>query len=159
MRLIAQPLTAAAFAHFGEVLEAPAAPGRAYFDRALANRRPAASPSLSIVLKEPAAPLPLRSAVMERHPFSSQSFIPLDAARWLVVVAPREPGGGGPDMAGARAFLARGDQGVTYGVSVWHHPLTVLDRAARFAVAMWRDGTAADDEFADTLPFEVHPPD
>lgn len=158
MRLTAQPLTAGAFAPFGEVLEAPGAPGRAYFDRALANRRPAASPSLSIVVKEPVAALPLRSGVMERHPFSSQSFVPLDAGRWLVVVVPRAAEGGGPDMARARAFLARGDQGVTYGVSVWHHPFTVLDRAARFAVFMWRDGTAGDDEFAETPPFEVHPP-
>lgn len=158
MRLIAEPLTAEAFAPFGQVLEAPASPGRAHFDRALGNRHPAASPSLSIVLREPLAALPLRSAVMERHPYSSQSFLPLDAARWLVVAAPRSPGDGGPDMARARAFLARGDQGVTYGVAVWHHPLTVLDRAARLAVVMWRDGTAADDEFAEVPPFEVEAP-
>jgi len=159
MRLTAQPLTAEAFAPFGEVLEAPGAPGRAYFDRALANLRPAASPSLSIVAKEPVAALPLRSTVMERHPFSSQSFIPMDAGRWLAVVAPRAAEGGGPDIARARAFLARGDQGVTYGVGVWHHPFTVLDRTARFAVFMWRDGTAADDEFVDVPPFEIDPPD
>lgn len=157
MRLTARPLTAEAFAPFGEVLEAPATPGRAYFDRALANRRPAVPPSLSIALKEPLAALPLRSAVMERHPFSSQSFIPLDAGRWLAVVAP--DAGGGPDMARALAFLARGDQGVTYGVDVWHHPFTVLDRPARFAVAMWRDGTAADDEFIAVPEFEIHLPD
>lgn len=160
MRLLARPLTADAFARFGEVLQAPAAPGRAYFDRALANRRPAASASLSIVLQEPLAGLPLRVAVMERHPYSSQSFIPLDAGRWLVVVAPRSPEvGGGPDMARALAFLARNDQGVTYGVGVWHHPFAVLDRAARFAVVMWRDGTAADDDFAHVPAFEVHAPD
>lgn len=159
MRLILRPLTAEAFAPFGEVLEAPTAPGRAYFDRALANRRPAASPSLSIVATEPLTALPLRSAVMERHPFSSQSFVPLDAGRWLAVVAPRAPDGGGPDMARALAFLARGDQGATYGADVWHHPFTVLDRAARFAVVMWRDGTAADDEFTDVPPFEIHLPD
>ena len=94
MRLTARPLTAGAFAHFGEVLEAPDAPGRTYFDRALANRRPAASPSLSIVVKEPLAALPLRSTRMERHPYSSQSFLPLDAGRWLVVAAPRGADGG-----------------------------------------------------------------
>jgi ureidoglycolate lyase len=159
MRLTARPLTAEAFAPFGEVLEAPDGPGRAYFDRALANLRPAASLSLSLVVKEPIAALPLRSTVMERHPFSSQSFIPQDAGRWLVVVAPRAADGGGPDMAHAQAFLARGDQGVTYGASVWHHPFSVLDRAARFAVVMWRDGTAGDDEFTEVPAFEIHLPD
>ena len=83
MRLTARPLTADVFAPFGEVLQAPEAPGRAHFDRALGNRHPAASPSLSIVLQEPLSTPPLRSAVMERHPYSSQSFIPLDAGRWL----------------------------------------------------------------------------
>lgn len=159
MRLTARPLTAEAFAPFGEVLEAPAAPGRVYFDRALANLRPAAAPSLSIVVKEPDAAPPLRSAVMERHPFSSQSFVPLDAGRWLVVVAPPAAEGGGPDMARALAFLARCDQGVTYGANVWHHPFTVLDRPARFVVVMWRDGTPADDEFVDVPPFEIDLPD
>lgn len=156
MRLTAEPLTSAAFLPYGEVLEAPVIPGRTYFEDALANHRPAARPSLSFVVKEPVAALPLRSKVMERHRFSSQSFVPLDAGRWLVVAAPRAAGGaGGPDMARARAFLARPDQGVTYGADVWHHPFTVLDRAARFAVFMWKDGTAADDEFADVPPFEV----
>ncbi len=58
-------------------------------------------------------------------------------------------------MARARAFLARGDQGVTYGADVWHHPFTVLDGPARFAIFMWKDGTAADDEFVDVAPFEI----
>jgi ureidoglycolate lyase len=44
-------------------------------------------------------------------------------------------------------------------VSVWHHPFSVLDRAARFAVVMWRDGTAGDDEFTEVPAFEIHVPD
>lgn len=155
MRLIAEPLTSAAFMHYGEVLEAPAIAGRTYFEDALANRRPAARPSLSLVVKDPVPVLPIRSKVMERHRHSSQSFIPQEAGRWLVVVAPHLAQGGGPDMARARAFLARGDQGVTYGADVWHHPFTVLDRPARFAVFMWKDGSKEDDEFFDVAPFEI----
>lgn len=157
MRLIAEPLTAEAFAPFGEVLEGPVGPGRARFDTALANRRPKARPSLSFVSKTPLEALPLRTQVMERHRFSSQSFIPMEAGRWLAIVAPHAAGGG-PDMARARAFIARPDQGVTYGADVWHHPFTVLDRMARFAVLVWRDGTAADDEFVDVAPFAVDLP-
>lgn len=155
MRLIAEPLTSAAFLPYGEVLEAPAIAGRTYFEDALANRRPHARPSLSLVVKEPTLVLPIRSKVMERHLHSSQSFIPQDAGRWLVIVAPHLAQGTGPDMARARAFLARGDQGVTYGADVWHHPFTVLDRPARFAIVMWKDGSKEDDEFVDVAPFEI----
>jgi ureidoglycolate lyase len=154
-RLVAGPLTSAAFLPYGDVLEAPAIPGRTDFDAGLANLRPAARPVLTLVTKEPAPPLPLTSRVMERHRFSSQSFVPVEAGPWLVVVAPHEAVSGGPDMARARAFLARPDQGVTYGADVWHHPFTVLDRRARFAVFMWRDGTPADDEFVQVPSFEV----
>jgi len=156
MRLVTEPLTAEGFAPFGEVLEAPAAPGRAYIDAALANRRGHAQPSLSFSTREP-TPLPLRSSTMERHLHSSQSFVPMEAGRWLVLVAPHGADGG-PDMSRARAFLARPDQGVTYGADVWHHPSTVFDRTARFAIFMWKDGTSADDEFFDVPPFTVELP-
>jgi ureidoglycolate lyase len=150
-----ETLTAAAVAPFGDVLIAPELPGRIHTDGALANLRPGAAPSLSFTCKAPAT-LPLASTTMERHPHSSQSFVPMRAGRWLVVVAPADSDGR-PDMAGARAFLAKPDHGVTYGAGVWHHPFTVLDEAASFAVFMWKDGTAADDEFVAVAPFEVRP--
>jgi ureidoglycolate lyase len=90
---------------------------------------------------------------MERHEFSSQSFVPIEAGRWLIVVAPHATGGG-PDMHGARAFIAGPRQGVTYGANVWHHPLTILDRPAAFAVYMWLEGGKGDEEFF-TLPAPV----
>ncbi|MFN9096645.1 MAG: Ureidoglycolate hydrolase, partial [Alphaproteobacteria bacterium] len=46
-RIITEPLTAEAFASFGEVLESPTSPGRAYMDKMLENRRSGAAPSLS----------------------------------------------------------------------------------------------------------------
>jgi ureidoglycolate lyase len=156
MRLIAEPLTAEAFAPFGEVLTAPDAPGRVYIDAALANRRDHAKASLSFTHKMPNA-LPLASTTMERHLHSSQSFVPMEAGRWLAIVAPHGADGK-PDMARAKAFLARPDQGVTYGADVWHHPFTVIDRPARFAIFMWKDGSSADDEFVEVAPFEVHLP-
>ena len=152
----AVPLTAAAFAPFGEVLTPPDAPGHDYFERALANGRPGAWPSLSLTLREPAVS-PVTVTAMERHAWSSQSFVPLDPARWLVLVAPHIAAGG-PDMARAAAFVAGPGQGVTYGADVWHHGLTVLDAPARFAVFMWRDGTAGDEEFVDVEPFAVELP-
>lgn len=152
MELIATPLTAAAFAPFGEVLAAPADPGRTYFPDGLGNGRPSAGLALSLSKHAPVA-LPLRSAVLERHAFSSQTFLPLSVSRYLVIVAPPAPDGG-PDAAQARAFVAGPGQGITYRTGTWHHGMTVLDRAAEFAVVMWRDFTAADEEFV-TLPHEL----
>jgi len=153
MQLIPEPLTAAPFAAFGDVLEAPLAPGRSFFDGALANLRPGARPSLSISRKQDLSWLPLTTHQMERHQFSSQSFVPIEAGRWLVVVAPHAATGG-PDMGRARAFLAGPQQGVTYAANVWHHPLTILDRPACFAVYMWLEGSKGDEEFF-TLPAAV----
>lgn len=140
-----EPLTIEAFRPFGDVLVAPAAPARDYFDTALANGRPTARPSLSIARRDP-SPVPLTATMMERHQFSSQSFVALEVARWLVLVAPHRAGGG-PDMERARAFLPSAGQGITFGANVWHHPLTVFDRPGTFAIYMWLDGTTGDEEF------------
>ena len=147
-------LTPEAFAPYGEVLEAPAEPGRLYYEKALGNGRPGAWPSLSLSWRDPLTGPRLRVITMERHAFSSQSFVPLGPARWVVLVAPHAAGGG-PDMARAEAFLAGRGQGVTYAADVWHHPMTVLDAPARFAVVMWRDGTAGDEEFVPVDPFDI----
>lgn len=159
MRIVAEPLNAAAFAPFGDVLAPPTARGRDYFDAGLGNARAGARASLSMSRVAPLAQLPLKATMLERHEFSSQSFVPLDVSRWLVIVAPAAPGGG-PDAAKARAFVAGPGQGITYHVGTWHHGLTVLDREARFAVFMWRDGTAGDEEFVPLAePFDVVLPD
>jgi ureidoglycolate lyase len=96
---------------------------------------------------------PLKSELMERHEFSSQTFVPVDVTRWLIVVAPHAAKGG-PDMAGARAFVATGKQGVTYKPNTWHHGLTTLDEPGRFAVFMWRAGTR-DEEFVPVPSFTI----
>lgn len=146
MIIAPEPLRAEAFAPFGDVLEAPPEPGRHFFGNGLANRRPGAAPSLALAHVPSLETLPLVATRMERHEFSSQSFIALDVARWLVIVAPKAANGR-PDTTRARAFLAGHGQGVTYRVDTWHHPLTVLDRPARFAVLIWLERSATDEEF------------
>jgi len=142
-------LTPRAFAPYGQVIMTPVAPGREYFSETLANARPQARPSLSVAYRAP-SPLPLIATMMERHRFSSQTFIATDVSRWLVLVAPHAEAGG-PDMVRARAFLPRPGQGITFAADVWHHPLTVFDRPGTFAIFMWLDGTNGDEEFF-TLP-------
>lgn len=158
MQIIAQPLTAEAFAPFGDVLAPPTEPGRIYFEKGLKNGRAGARPSLAVTHARPLAALPLRATVLERHEFSSQSFMPLDVSRWLVVVAPYGADGG-PDPSRAIAFVAGPGQGVTYHMGTWHHGFTALDRPARFAIFMWRDGTSSDEEFRQlAAPFTVQVP-
>jgi len=157
MEIETQPLTREAFAPFGDVIEVPGEPGRTYYEDALGNLRPAAHPSLSLSLKLETSERPLKAELLERHEFSSQTFLPLDVARWLIVVAPHAAAGG-PDLAGVKAFIAGGRQGVTYRPNTWHHGLTVLDRPGRFAVFMWRDGGKGDEEFVPVEPFTIHIP-
>ena len=154
MELIARPLTAQAFAAFGDVVEAPAKPGRAYFETSLGSLRPEARPRLWMLTKRPVAGLPLEIKALERHEFSSQSFVPIDIGRWLVVVAPHAPGGG-PDVQRARAFLATPWQGVSYKPNTWHSGLNVFDQPARLTVFMWLDGSPADEEIVPVAPFIV----
>ena len=151
MRVIAEPLAEKGFAPFGEELTIPAS-GRTFFDGALANLRRSARPSLSLVRKEELSSLPLTQWRMERHAFSSQSFVPLEAGRWLLLVAP--DAGGAPDLRALRAFLAGPRQGITYFANIWHQPLSILDRSAAFAIFMWRDGGEGDEEFV-TLPTPI----
>jgi len=153
MELIPQPLTKDAFAPFGDVIDVPQQAGRTYYEEALGNLRPQARPSLSMTHRLPTPDRPIKSKTMERHEFSSQTFVPVDVARWLIVVAPHAAKGG-PDMASARAFIATGQQGVTYRPDTWHHGLTTLDQPGRFAVFMWRAGSQ-DEEFVPVEPFTV----
>ncbi len=144
--LITQPISAEAFEPFGQLLQAPAHTGRAYINDRLANERADAVVSLSMTTVESTANTALIATEMERHEFSSQSFIPLDVSRYLVVVAPHGANGR-PDEQHMQAFVVPGHIGITYGVNVWHHSLRVLDRPAQFAVLMWKNETATDEEF------------
>lgn len=157
MEITPQKLTKEAFAPFGDVIDLPEDPGRFYYEDALGNLRPGAWPSLSVSLKMATVDRPLKAELLERHEFSSQTFMPLDVGRWLIVVAPHAKDGG-PDVAKVKAFIADGKQGITYRPNVWHHGNTVLDRPGRFAVFMWRDGGTGDEEFVPVQPFTVRIP-
>jgi ureidoglycolate lyase len=143
--ITAEPLTAEAFAPFGEVFTRPADPGRLDPRLLLENGRPGARPMVTLIRVAPKQ-VPLEVTMLERHPHSSQTFVPVQVARYLVIVAPKQPGGG-PDLAQVRAFIVAGNQGVNYHRDTWHHGLTVLDKEGEFAVFMWNDGSDEDTEF------------
>ncbi|RMD41584.1 hypothetical protein DV735_g3514, partial [Chaetothyriales sp. CBS 134920] len=99
----------------------------------------------------------LAIAVLERHPYTTQTFCPLALSStdtstcFLVIVAPSlatttngvtNP----PDLANLKAFVARGDQAVTYGAGTWHAPMIVLGKARLdFVVTQFVNGVANDD--------------
>lgn len=141
IQLSARVLLPDNFAPFGIVVQAPTEPKRVHFSDALRNLRVDAQAVLTASRSLP-QPLPLIAQVMERHRYSSQTFLPLDVGRYLVVVAPNA--GHVPDMQRAQAFIVNGDTGISYAADTWHHPLLVLDRPACFAVLMWRNGTSDD---------------
>src|SRR3546814_18666766 len=101
MRLVAEPITEAAFAPFGQILTLPTAAGRTDYSAFADNRRPGrAGLCFRTSLTEPTV-LPLRTRVMESHAFSTQAFLPVDVARYLVQVAP-DGAAAGPDSTGRR---------------------------------------------------------
>ncbi|KAF4549752.1 Ureidoglycolate lyase-like protein [Elsinoe fawcettii] len=58
----------------------------------------------------------------------------------------RPRGTAGPDLANAKAFIAHGGQGVTYGPGTWHAPMAVVGaREIEFVVAQWGNGVANED--------------
>ncbi len=60
---------------------------------------------------------------LERHRLGTQTFIPLDGARYLVMVA---SGGDAPDIDTLAVFFACGHQAITLRAGVWHHGLLAL---------------------------------
>ena len=142
MTLTLRPLSPEAFAPFGTVtrLTPGAEPIRLVTE--IENARAAARLHVDFTTTAP-SPLPLAAKLFERHPANSQSFIPLAAARMLVLVAPADASGA-PDLAAVQAFAAAGDQAVTYRRGVWHHPLTALDAPGFFAILTFRAGDDGD---------------
>ncbi|MBK5946164.1 Ureidoglycolate hydrolase [Rhodobacter veldkampii DSM 11550] len=133
----AVPLAAAAFAPFGDVLEAAGAPDRIinaghcarFHDRARLDFGPDGRAGISVFMAEPRA-LPYRLDLLERHPEGSQAFIPMSLAPFLVIVAP--DAGGFPGQP--QAFLTAPGQGVNLLRGTWHGVLTPLAAPGLFAV-------------------------
>jgi ureidoglycolate lyase len=143
-------IEATAFAPFGDVVRALRTDGRTEWSDALKNTRANARISLYTSAAR-AVRLPVELSVMERHPHSFQTFIPLDTSRYLICVAPNGAGDL-PVLESLRAFIVGAGTGITYRANIWHHPMMALDRLAQFAVWMWRSGGDDDEEFVDLVP-------
>ncbi len=153
----AEPLTAAAFAAFGDVLEARGAPDRIindglcgrFHDRARLDFGTGRA-GISVFDAVPRG-LPYDFTLVERHPEGSQAFLPMTAHPFLVVVAP--DAGGRPGRP--RAFLTTGAQGINLHRGTWHGVLTPLAAPGLFAVVD-RIGAGANlEEYRYDAPWRV----
>ena len=127
-----EPLSAAAFAPFGEVLEAAGefrlineGLCRRHHDLARLELTDGRA-GISVFQAEPRS-LPYVFDLIERHPEGSQAFLPLSQQPFLVIVA-EAPG------AVPRAFLTSGAPGINLRRGTWHGVLTPLAPPGLFAV-------------------------
>jgi len=159
-----EPLTAEAFAPFGQVIEirAGATPrvineGTAERFEGLADLQGEGVPFTLAVMRAQPRPLPFTLRLLERHRQASQAFVPWSGGAYLVVVAPP---GDKPSVEAIRCFQATGRQGVNYRPGTWHHPLLALDTVSEFLVADQAGpaGAADCEEFAlDHLRLVIRP--
>ncbi|MFN6924769.1 MAG: ureidoglycolate lyase [Tabrizicola sp.] len=152
-----EPLTAAAFAPFGDVLE-PSGDFRLindglcrrHHDLALLDFGADGRAGISIFNAEPRA-IPYVFDLIERHPDGSQAFLPMTQHPFLVIVAP------GP-QAMPCAFLTNGAQGINLHRGTWHGVLTPLHAPGLFAVIDRIGPTPNLEEYRYTQPWTVVAP-
>ena len=126
------PLTATAFAPFGDVLNCDGDPDKVinaglcgrFHDRAkvdVGDGRVGIS-----MFKSQLRQLPYRCDMVERHPDGSQAFIPLSMDPFLVIVADAD--------LHPYAFLTAPGEGINLHRGTWHGVLTPLSGPGIFAV-------------------------
>lgn len=144
-----EPLTAKAFAPYGDVLDAVGAPDKIinqgkcgrYHDRALVDVAPDTGGRVGIsVFHAELRDFPYTLDLIERHPEGSQTFVPMSADPFLVIVSD------GPE-ATPRAFVTDGAQAINFHRGTWHGVLTPLTGNGLFAVI---------DRIGDTANLEEH---
>jgi ureidoglycolate lyase len=132
--IVCQPLTAVAFAPFGDVLALRDAPDRIinggmcgrHHDLAHLDFGPEGRAGISLFDAQPRN-LPYALDLLERHPEGSQAFIPMTQHPFLVIVSETV-------HSRPQAFLTAPGQGVNLHRGTWHGVLTPLAAPGLFAV-------------------------
>jgi ureidoglycolate lyase len=158
-----EPLSASAFGPFGNVIESldrfdvinrgttQQVADLARIDTAAEDGRT----RVSLYRVEPYS-LPMKIEMLERHPLSSQLFMPLRGEPFLIVVA---AAGERIDPARVRAFASNGRQGVNYHRGTWHHPVIALRESSEFLVIdRAGPGRNCDEFFLSRDALLLHPP-
>lgn len=132
--LLVQPVDRNTFAPFGDLIEAGSVPfdtinagsTRRFSD--LTRIRLSGDNAQACVHIYRAAALqdPVELSLMERHPFGSQLFMPLQGQAFIAVVATADSP---PTPDRLSAFLIPAGQGINLAPGTWHHPLLSLAAA------------------------------
>ncbi|MDO7643817.1 MAG: ureidoglycolate lyase [Reinekea forsetii] len=134
-----KPLTCEAFAAFGDVIEINDRANHfaindghteRYHDLASVDVTKDGGRTLINMFRSTPLAQPVALRMMERHPLSSQAFIPISNQPYWVVVAPA----GEFDINQLQAFLAGPQQGVNYHAGTWHHYCLALHQVSDFMV-------------------------
>ncbi|MEZ5592158.1 MAG: ureidoglycolate lyase [Gammaproteobacteria bacterium] len=142
------PLTAAAFLPFGQVIAAgcgvssSANGGNAERFDALAtltHAPVATAPTMAVYRAQPMS-LPFTIQLLERHPHSSQAFIPMTVEQFIVITA-LPTAQGDADLDTLKAFIGERGQGINYRPGIWHYPIVVLHQQADLLMFMWEAET------------------
>lgn len=139
LTLTPQPLTAEAFAEFGEVISTELTDGELineghtekFADLAVIDTDAEGGRTAVHLYRSLPRTLPLSIEVMERHPLSSQAFMPLHSRPFLVIVAAAAET---LESESIRAFVSNGTQGVNLRRGTWHHYQVSLQEVSDYLV-------------------------
>ncbi|KAJ1725926.1 Allantoicase [Coemansia biformis] len=172
-QIAVEPLTIESFKPYGDVVQLEGQRNivianqgtarRVNYVARLENLREASGPALPSARPNmcifSSAPRPtaggrLEVKLLERHPYSSQVFMPIhqqgvpsddpDRPCYLVIVAENGPDDR-PDLATIRAFAANLTQGINYKANSWHSPMVTIGQRVDFTVLVWENGVALQD--------------
>ncbi|WDE01360.1 ureidoglycolate lyase [Thalassomonas actiniarum] len=138
-QIVPKILTSEAFAPFGDVIEVDEDRQHftindgfteRYHDLATVDVEKNNGRTLINIFRSTPLVQPVAIKMMERHPLSSQAFIPLGNEPYLVVVAPK----GELELSAIEVFIAQSNQGVNYHAGTWHHYCLALHQQSDFLV-------------------------
>ena len=131
-----QPLTAKAFAPFGDALEIVGSPTKMINQGACGRYHDLAKLDFTdgragiSMFHSTTCTLPYELKMVERHPDGSQAFIPMTHDPFLIVVANDQDG----IPTAPQAFISQMGQAINFHRGTWHGVLTPLHDPGLFAV-------------------------
>ena len=134
--LSSQPLTAAAFAQFGDVIEVSGAPDKLINQGMCGRHHDLARLDFTdgragiSLFDAKARQFPHVVDMVERHPDGSQAFIPVSGVPMLVIVAEDQDG----SPVNLKAFVSQPGQSINLLRGVWHGVLAPIEKPGQFIV-------------------------
>ena len=134
--LSSQPLTAAAFAQFGDVIEVSGAPDKLINQGNCGRHHDLARLDFTdgragiSLFDAKARQFPHVVDMVERHPDGSQAFIPVSGVPMLVIVAEDQDG----SPVNLKAFVSQPGQSINLLRGVWHGVLAPIEKPGQFIV-------------------------